>query len=52
MNFLKWYSAIIISLATAVVFVDFVVNEDGTAFLAFLFNLPVAFYLWKLITQK
>lgn len=54
MNTLKWYSAIVVSLSTAIVFIDYVVSEfeDAESFWAFVIFTPVAIYLWKLIAQK
>ena len=48
MNTLKYYSIIIISLFTAITFVDFIANEDVIALVAFILYLPIAIYFWKL----
>ena len=48
MNFLKYYSLAIISLFTAIVFVDWIAYEDATSFFAFIVYVPILVYLYRM----
>ena len=53
MNFLKWYSAITISLSFAIVLVSWINDtEDFASFFATIIYLPILIYIWRIVARE
>lgn len=52
MKFLKWYSAIVVSLSVAICLIEGVVFEDEISMFAALLYIPIAILLWKVLMNK
>lgn len=52
LSILKWYSIVVMTLGSAMIFVEWANYGDGESFLTFLFALPIPVYLWSLVVRK